>query len=433
MTRRASRRVSTLVVAGAVAVTAIGSTAVGASDAPQIGEPGGEVSGNVSFWHAYSADSPEVQTLEDVLIPRFEEMHPDVDVESVPVPYDELHQKLVTAVAGGQLPDLVRSDIIWVPELADLGVLVPLDEAMPDFQALADQMFPGPLATNAWEDHYYGLPLDTNTRVLMYNAEALAAGGIEAPPATFDELRAAATALSGTDVFAFADNSTSGWNVLPWIWSAGGDITDADVTTATGYLNSPESVAGVQLLVDLYNEESIPDIILGDEGGTPTSEGLATGMYATILDGPWMFPIFADQFPDFELQTALVPAGPGGSISVVGGESIVMTEGSENKAAAAEFMRFLLSEEAQLAMAEVGQMPVLSSLGEQLTEIQDYYGVFVEQLATARPRTPTPAWPRIDEVLLTNIQQAVRGDVTVQEALDTAAAEIDGLLAEYGG
>jgi multiple sugar transport system substrate-binding protein len=96
-------------------------------------------------------------------------------------------------------------------------------------------------------------------------------------------------------------------------------------------------------------------------------------------------------------------------------------------------MRFLLSEEAQLAMAEVGQMPVLSSLGEQLTEIQDYYGVFVEQLATARPRTPTPAWPRIDEVLLTNIQQAVRGDVTVQEALDAAATEIDGLLAEYGG
>jgi multiple sugar transport system substrate-binding protein len=312
-------------------------------------------------------------------------------------------------------------------------VLVPLDEAMPDFQALADQMFPGPLATNVWHEHFYGLPLDTNTRVMMYNEEVLAAAGIESPPATFDELRAAADALAGTGVFAFADNSTSGWNVLPWIWSAGGHITDPDVTVATGYLNSAESVAGVQLLVDLYDEGAIPDIILGDEGGTPTSEGLATGLYATILDGPWMFPIFADQFPDFELQTALVPAGPGGSISVVGGESIVLTEASENKAAAAEFMRFLLSEEAQLAMAEVGQMPVLESLGAQLTEIQDYYGVFVEQLATARPRTPTPAWPRIDDVLLTNIQRAVRGEVSVQEALDAAAAEVDALLAEYAG
>jgi multiple sugar transport system substrate-binding protein len=430
MTRRRGYQL-VAVLAATLALTGVG--AAGAADSAQIGEPGADVSGSVSFWHAYSAESPEVQTLDEVIIPRFEELHPDVDVESVPVPYEELHQKLVTAVAGGQLPDLVRSDIIWVPELADLGVLVPLDEAMPDFQTLADQMFPGPLATNAWQDHYYGLPLDTNTRVMMYNAESLAAAGIEAAPTTFDELRAAATALEGSDVYAFADNSTSGWNVLPWIWSAGGDITDPDVTTATGYLNSPESVAGVQLLVDLYGEGAIPDIILGDEGGTPTTEGLATGVYATILDGPWMFPIFADQFPDFELQTSLVPAGPGGSISVVGGESIVLTEASENKAAAAEFMRFLLSEEAQLAMAEVGQMPVLASLGEQLTDIQDYYGVFVEQLATARPRTPTPAWPRIDEVLLTNIQQAVRGDVTVQEALDAAAAEIDGLLAEYAG
>ncbi len=144
----------------------------------------------MTFWHAYSADSPEVDTLENTIIPAFEQLHPDVDVQSVPVPYDDLHQKLVTAVAGGELPDLVRSDIIWVPELADLGVLVPLDTDMPDFQSYADQMYPGPLATNLWDGHYYGLPLDTNTRVMMYNADTLAAAGLDAPPATFDDLTA---------------------------------------------------------------------------------------------------------------------------------------------------------------------------------------------------------------------------------------------------
>jgi multiple sugar transport system substrate-binding protein len=421
------------VAAATAALTPLAVGVAGAAASASIGEPGAEVSGTVSFWHAYSADSPEVETLDNVIIPRFEELHPDVDVEALAVPYDELHQKLVTAVAGGTLPDLVRSDIIWVPELGDLGVLVPLDEQMPDFQTFADQTYPGPLATNFWDGHYYGLPLDTNTRVLMYNAATLEAAGLDAPPDTFDALRAAAPAIVESGAFAFADNSTSGWNVLPWIWSAGGDITDPDVTTATGYLNSAASVAGVQLLADLYADEAIPDLILGGEGGTPTSDGLATGAYATILDGPWMFPIFADQYPDFELQTAQVPAGDGGSISVVGGEWVVLTQSSENKAAAAEFMRFLLSEEAQLAMAEVGQMPVLTSLGDELTQIQDYYGVFVEQLATARPRTPTPAWPRIDDVLRQHVQQAVSGDVPVQEALDAAAAEIDALLAEYTG
>jgi multiple sugar transport system substrate-binding protein len=115
----------------------------------------------------------------------------------------------------------------------------------------------------------------------------------------------------------------------------------------------------------------------------------------------------------------------------VGGESVVLTQSSDNKEAATAFLRYLLSEEAQLAMAEVGQMPVLSALGDQLTDIQPYYATFVEQLATARPRTPTPAWPQIDELLQQHTRQAFTGDVTAQEALDAAAAEIDELLAEY--
>ncbi len=101
--------------------------------------------------------------------------------------------------------------------------------------------------------------------------------------------------------------------------------------------------------------------------------------------------------------------------------------------AAAEFLRYLLSQDAQLAMAKVGQMPVLSDLGEQLTSINAYYAPFVTQLATARPRTPTPAWPKIDDILKAQIQQAIQGDISVQDALDQAAAQIDPLLAKYAG
>lgn len=423
-------------VAGGLAVIGTmllaGCSSGGGTGDSAIGEAGEEISGTVTFWHSYTTDSNELDTLDNDLIPRFEEAHPGVTVESVPVPYDDLHQKLVTATAGGTLPDLVRSDVIWVPELADLGVLVPLDDEMPDFDSYAEQMYPGPLATNRWQDHYYGLPLSTNTRVLMYNQDALRAAGLDAPPATFEEMRDAAERFATTDTYLFADNDTQGWNVLPWIWSAGGDITDEDATTSTGYINSAESVEGVQLLVDLYDQGVIPDLILGTQGGTPTSDGLPSGQYATILDGPWMYPIFGNQYPDFDVETAPVPAGDAGSISVVGGESVVMTQSSKNKAAAAEFMRFLLSEEAQSAMADVGQMSVLEDFAGQQIETQAYYQQFVEQLATAKPRTPTPAWPRIEEVLQAQVQLALRGDASVQEALDEAATQIDTLLAQYG-
>jgi len=390
----------------------------------------GDISGTVTYWHAYSADSPEVSTLEGTIIPAFEKLHPGVTVKDVPIPYDELHQKLITAAAGEQLPDLVRADIGWVPELANLGVLEPLGTSMSDFQSYADQVYPGTLATNLWKGTYYGLPLDTNTRVMMFDQSFFDKAGVTVPT-TVDQLMAAAPALKKAGAYAFADNGAGGWNMLPWIWSAGGDITDPGVTVATGYLNSAASVTGIQNLVDMYNGGYMPDIILGDSGGLATSDGLATDKYATILDGPWMYPIFAGQYPDFTVGASQVPAGPGGSVSVVGGEDIVMTQSSTNKEAATEFLRYLLSADSQLAMAKVGQMPVLSNLGSQLTAINAYYAPFVEQLKTAKPRPATPAWSQIDSILQDEIRAAIRGDKTVQEALDSAASQSDALLAQF--
>lgn len=421
---------------GAAAFVALASISVAgcsSSSEPSASSTGGggdTLTGTVTYWHAYSADSPEVSTLEETIIPAFEKLHPGVTVKDVPVPYDELHQKLVTAAAGEQLPDLVRADIGWVPELANLGVLEPLSDSMADFQTFADQVYPGTLATNLWKGTYYGLPLDTNTRVMLYSDDFFKKAGVDVPT-TVDQLVADAPALKAAGAYAFADNGAGGWNMLPWIWSAGGDITDPDVTKATGYLNSPASVKGVQTLVDLYNAGYMPDIILGGDGGLATSDGLATDKYATILDGPWMYPIFASQYPDFTVSASQVPAGDGGSISVVGGEDIVLTKQSQNKDASMEFMRYLLSEDAQLAMAKVGQMPVLADLGTQLTDINAYYAPFVEQLKTAKPRPVTPAWTQIDTILQDEIRAAFRGEKTVQEALDSAASQADALLAQY--
>jgi multiple sugar transport system substrate-binding protein len=384
---------------------------------------------NITYWHAYSADSPEVKTLEGVVIPAFQKLHPNITVKDVAFPYDQLHQKLLTSTAGGTLPCLVRSDIIWVPELAKLGAITALDGVMKDYDSIAAKTYPGALATNVWNGKHYGLPLDTNTRVLMYNQATLKKAGVNEPPKTFDDLRALATKLKGSKDFAFADNGTSGWNLFPWIWSAGGSVTDKDMTKATGYLNSPQSVAGVQLLADLHKEGQVPDLILGGKGGVDTSVGLPKGQYATILDGPWMFPIFQKQNPDFDLKTALLPAGPGGSISVVGGEDLVMTSSCDHQAQAAEFARYMLGEDAQTAMAKVGQMPVLADLGSKLTDIEPYYGIFAEQLKTARPRLPHPQYPKIETIISTEVQKAFKGQESVQQALDSAAKQVDPLLA----
>jgi len=380
----------------------------------------------ITYWHGYNP--VETKQFTDVALPLFKQQHPEITVDSQAVPYDDLRKKLLTGIAGGQLPDVLRADIIWVPEFADLGALVAFDESFSsDFNALKAQVFAGPLSTNVWKGKSYGLPLDTNTRVLMWNKEVYAKAGLSAPPKTWDEFKANAPKLGdGKASWAYAEGGTGGWNMLPWIWSGGGSVTDANLTKATGYLNGPESVAALQFLVDLKKAGQLGPATLG--GDPKTDVGYAKDQYGNILDGPWMIPIFKDQYPNKQVQLAPMPAGKGGSISVVGGEDIVMFKSSKQQAAAWEFVKFMLSKDAQTAMGKVGQMPVLNELVGS-ADLPSYYSVFMEQLKTAKARTPHPKWPKIDEAIGKAVTLALGGDKSPQAALDEAAKTVDDLLA----
>lgn len=390
-------------------------------------EPAGPVT--ITFWHGYNADT-ETPFLENTVIPAFEATHPNIKVEDVNIPYDQFHQKLLTAIAGGTAPDLARLDIIWVPEFGDMGALASLDQEMSDFSTLKDAVFPGPLSTNFINGHYYGLPLDTNTRVLFYNQAVFDKAGITAAPTTWDEFTTDCQKIkaSSPDTYCYADGGTYGWAVDPFIWSFGGAMTNADYTKATGFLNSADTVAAYQYLKDAIDKGYFHPGMMG--GGVDTWGGLGQGTIAMIMDGPWFPPSFEAQFPDVKYGAAPLPAGKGGSISVVGGEDIVMFQQSQNKEAAAEFMRFMLSLDTQMQMATVGQMPVLTATTDaaNLAKLPTYFGVFLEQLKTAQARTPIANWTKMEQILTDAGTAILNGSVTAQAGLDAAAAQIDPLL-----
>lgn len=425
MARRSPR---SLVVLLALLIAALGPLAAARA---QDGTPTVDtsLSGTVTYWTAYNTVSPEFKALTEEVIPAFNKRYPNVKIDAQAIPYDDLRQKLLTGIAGGQTPDILRADIIWVPEFAELGALAKLDEAMPDFATLKDRFYPGPLATNFYKGNYYGLPLDTNTRVIFYDKTVFQAAGIAAPPKTFEDVAADCAkikALGKADTYCYAEGGTGAWNVLPWIWSAGGAITDPQYTKATGYLNGAGTVAAVTMLRDMLKNGTLSPSILG--GGIATSDAIGKDQAGFIVDGPWMPPIFRAQYPNLQYDLAPFPSGPGGSISVVGGEDIVLFQQSKNKDAALAFIRFAVGEEAQIAMGKTGQMPVLKSLTGN-PELPAYFAVFQQQLATAQPRTPSPAWPKIDDAINTAVQQVLRGEKEPQAALDEAAATVDGLLA----
>ena len=380
----------------------------------------------LTFWHTYSDE--ESPHLTNVVIPKFENMYPNIKVESVDMPYEGLHDQLVTAVAGEEAPDLMRMDIIWVPEFDKLGALASLDQ-MEGFSDIKEKVYPGPLATNFYKGQYYGLPLNTNTQIAIYNKDMLTEAGVSEPPKTLEELENLVEKFDpSNNKWLLGIGGAWPWQILPWFWTAGGMITDEDITKASGYLNSEDSVAALQWILDMYKAGAIGPCVLG---GEPDTWGGFTGdNYAVLADGPWFFAIMGEAVEDKAIG-GLMPEGKGGSISVVGGENIVLFEGSKNKEAAWKFIQFMLSEETQLDMAEVGVIPTLKALADSdMIKSVWYYPPYFEQLLTAKPRTPHTAWNKMDEILHLAFESVLREQATPKEALDKAATEIDPLLVE---
>lgn len=384
-------------------------------------------SATVTYWHSMS--NPETAQLQKV-VDAFQAANPGIKIEATRYASDNdaFKQAMLTAVAGNSLPDVARLDIAWVPQYADDGVLYQLDGNMPEFEALSKSVFPGPLSTNYWNGHYYGLPLNTNTQVLLWNKDWLAKAGINDAPKTMSEFAEVACKLSdkAADTYGYAQGGTYFWAPAPLFYAMGGKIVDDKMTTATGNVNGKESVAAFTMMKDLYDKGCLSPNVMG--GGIGTSAGHAEGKYAMIVDGPWMVDIYKGQYPDFKINFAPIPAGPDGKTSsVVGGEDVVIFDGAADKAAAMKWVAWLLNPESQKTMAEVGVMPTVASLSGD-PSLPPYFGVFMEQLKTAQARVPHPKWQQMDDALNQAYQRILRGDQDVQASLDQAAQEIDALL-----
>jgi len=380
----------------------------------------------VRYWHTMS--DPETAKL-DEMISMFEEANSGIFIDATRYAYSDFKEAILTSLAGGEAPDVARLDIAWVSEFAELGALAALDDAVENFNTLTEGFFPGPLKTVEWDGQHWGLPLNTNTQVLLYNASQFEEAGLDVP-STIDEFVEAACALSSSEEqYGYALGGTYFWAPAPLFFAQGGQITDEEITTATGYINGEASVQAFQTMLDMYNDGCISPNLLG--GGIGTAEGHATGFYSMIIDGPWMVDIYANDYPDFEVNFALVPAGgeSGTSSSVVGGEDVVLFADSENIDASLQWINFLMTEDYQLGMAEVGVIPVLKNLVGNET-LPEYYDVFMTQLETAQARTPSPHWSEMDNAINNAFQYMLRGEKSVQEALDDAALEIDEMLAE---
>jgi multiple sugar transport system substrate-binding protein len=219
----------------------------------------------------------------------------------------------------------------------------------------------------------------------------------------------------------------------------GGKMFNDDFSPA---FNSPEGKMALQWFVDLYKAGAVPPgttNYLWDDLGN----GFASGTIALNLDWPGWSGFFNDPAASKASGNVGVAPAPKGAAGVRTGWSgfhgFSVTEACANKEAAASLVDFLTNEESQILESSAGPLPTRTAVWDKVIAdaAADPYkaevlAAFQETAKTAFPVPKTPYWIEATNLIYPELQAAILGDKTVDEALQSASDAVDGLMRENG-
>lgn len=249
--------------------------------------------------------SPAEQTLFEQVLDDLRAAHPEIDLQYTPTPGD-YGTKLQTDLAAGTVADVFYVDSMLAPDLMAAGQLLALDEYMAADGVSASDFYPGLISAFQWNGSTYGLPKDFSTLAMIYDQQAFTGAGIAAPPATWEELRAAAqTLLDATGAPPICIPSDIA-RQLAFHYAAGGSVFSED--GASIVFDSPEGAAALEFYYGLYRDglATTP----ADAGAQWPGDALAKGLAVIVFEGNWIFPFLQENAPDLQFGIAELPSGP---------------------------------------------------------------------------------------------------------------------------
>jgi multiple sugar transport system substrate-binding protein len=405
MKRTAQSLLATATVAGlTLSLAACSTPSADANDAD---------SGPVTVW--VMGDSGA--NFEELVSPFVDETGTEVEV--VAVPWDGIDERLTTAVASGSGPDVLQVGLSKLRTYADAGALLPLDDELGDHPGLAPDNFADGVAGEATAvgGEIVSIPWVSDTRVLFYRSDILEENGIDAPPATWQELREDAKTLAGRGDGQYGYYIPQWDSPLPVLmtWSNGGDIIDAD-----GNVNfdTPEFEQAVDLYTGLYADGSVPT-----NGDFDQTQGFISGVAPMLISGPYLAKGIADAAPELEGKWGVttVPAATS-STSLFAGSNLAVWHNTPRKDAALSLLEFVSEPQTQLNWYEIsGELPsVKAALEDESLTSDPLVQVYSAQLADSKVLPMVPNW---DGAVGPELLNALNSIVLTGADRDAALAE----------
>ena len=290
------------------------------------------------LWHAYRGK--EKDALEEA-VALWGKKFPKIEIDAQEVPFSALRDKLVVTIPRGTGPDLFIYAHNNIGDWLLKGkILVPLSSYIEEYDSFAalDRFMPDTVKALGYGGTLYGLPMAFKSHALFFHKDL-----VKSPPATIEELIAAAKSATATGgegedkVYGIVYDAGLLYNHAPWANGFGATLLD---DAGVPHLDSAEMVDSVELVKSLFAEHKVlPDL----------NDAMATflfnsGKAAFVIKGPW-FLGEVDEGVNYGVAP-LPEVAPGKPARpFLGSEGIYLSHCSKNKELAFQVMRFLTSRE----------------------------------------------------------------------------------------
>ena len=376
------------------------------SQAPEVDTEA--ASGEIEVW-AMGAEGDALGTLADAFMEEF----PDVTVTVTPVPWDAAYDRIVNAIAGGEVPDVSMVGTTWMGAFAGLGGLDPTPSNID-----GSQFFEGAWNTTIVDGTSYAVPWYVETRLLYYRTDLAEDGGVTAPPATWDDLKAMTAAMqeAGAEYgISLQPGGTGSWQTwMPFFWQAGGEIMGEDGS----FTLAGESCVQALTFYDSFFTEGLTPPAAED---VPVEGRFANGEIASFISGPWMMGIVEDAGTDPEAYTVAHQPTEEAGTSFVGGSNLAVMADADNKEAGWAFVEYLSRPDVQVTWYEtVSALPAVQSAWDDETLSSDEkLAAFGDQLSDAKAPPSISTWEQVAAEIDTVIEQVTVGDMSPEEGCTT--------------
>ncbi len=364
----------------------------------------------------------------DQLSPAFEEKNPNIKIDVQSIPWDQAHDKLLTAVASQNGPDVVQMGTSWVTEFADAGVLMNLSDYAKKHENLnPDNFFDSSVETGYYNDEYVGVPWYVETRVLFYRTDLLAEVGYPEGPTNWKELKDAASKLTDADAKKYGillDTKDQIFSLI-FAWQNGGMPLSEDNKPL---FNSKEYVEGMEYATGLIKDGYAPA-----QSDYDAIQGFKDGTFPMFIGGPWMINSINDTAADLEGKWKVrVLPGNVSNTSYVGGSNLSIFNSTDNPDEAALYINYLTDVSTQLKWQEIANaLPSRTEAWEDdALKNNELLSPFGEQMKDAKSAPSITDWESIAQEIIAATERITVGGSEVQKELDQVNEKAGGLLKE---